>query len=61
MGVEDVFIDIRQRPADTAILQSAHELAKKANVRAEVEVSMEEVPLSQKRVRPGVVPKSKLL
>jgi hypothetical protein len=61
VGVEDVFVDIRKRPADTTVLQSAHQLAKKANVRAEVEVSMEEVPLSKKRVGTGRRPKIKVV
>ncbi len=61
VGVEDIFVDIQQRPADPPVLQSAHQLAKEANVRAEVEVSVEEVSLSQKALGPGVVPKSKLL
>ena len=61
MGVEDVFVDIRQRPTDPPVLQAAHQLAKKADVRAEVEVSMEEVPLSQKRVGTGRRPKIKVV
>src|SRR5262249_13746637 len=57
----DVFLDVWKRLADPPVLQSAHELAEKAHVRAEVEVSMQEVPLNQISVGAGRRPKIKVV
>src|SRR4051812_26369916 len=61
VGVEDVFVDVWKRSADPPVFQSAHQLGKDANVRTEVEVSMEEVSLIQIRVGARRRPKVKVV
>ena len=55
MCVEDVKVDVRARPPDQAVLEAALELAEKADVGPEVQVSMQQVALNEVVVVPMAI------